>query len=441
MERLFSLIVVSIILTDAAAQTVPMTLDECMAYAVENSTRVKKQDYTNDNYRQDRNEALASLFPLISGDVSATSNHGRSVDPQTNSYTNSNNFSNSYSLSAQMPLFAGLSKINTYRAARVGVAMGREQIEQVKDEVALEVMQAYFDVVYYSKAARFAAAQLEASTENHRKGSKQEELGIVSAAERLQLEAQMAADDYILTWQENLRDQAMIVLKERMNYPVVDELEIDTEVRVFQNGPNTPVGDVISQAMDINPRLKSARLALRYSELNHSVTKGNLWPSIHIGGGYSTSFYHDRVTPNLPSFASQLANRRGYYFGATLSVPIFGGFSRHTAVNRSRNSMNIAAQNVVEVERSLQSEIEQNYRQMQGYGKEYIQASKAVEAAALAHKAITQKFEQGVVSALDLQTSANRLLEAQSKKLNAHLQYLIKTRMMEYYGGEPLIRQ
>ncbi len=418
-----------------------MTLDECMAYAVENSTRVKKQDYTNDNYRQDRNEALASLFPSISGDVSATSNHGRSIDPQTNSYTNNNNLSNSYLLSTQMPLFAGLSRMNTYRATRVGVAMGREEVEQVKDEVALEVMQAYFDVVYYSKAAEFAAAQLAASTENHRKGSKQEELGIVSAAERLQLEAQMAADDYTLTQQENLRDQAMIALKERMNYPVVDELAIDTEVSVFQNGPDTPVSDVISQAMEINPRLKSAQLNLRYRELNHSATKGILWPSIYIGGGYSTSFYHDRVTPDLPSFASQLKNRRGYYFGATLSMPIFGSLSRHTAVNRSRNSMNIAAQNLVEAERSLQSEIEQNYRQMQGYGKEYIQASKTVEAAQLAHKAITQKFEQGVVSALDLQTSANRLLEAQSKKLNAHLQYLIKSRMMEYYGGESLIRQ
>ncbi len=440
MRRLYLIILMSILLTNAVAQIVTMTLDECMVYAVENSTRVKKQDYTNDNYRQDRNEALASLFPSISGDVSATNNHGRSIDPQTNSYTNNNNFSNSYSLSTQMPLFAGLSRINTYRATRVGVVMGREEIKRVKDEVALEVMQAYFDVVYYSKAAEFAAAQLAASTENHRKGSKQEELGIISAAEMLQLEAQMAADDYTLTQQENQRDQAMIVLKERMNYPVTDELTIDTEVRIFPGGTETPVGEVISQAMEINPRLKSAQLNLRYRELNFSATKGTLWPSIYIGGGYSTSFYYDRVTPNLPSFASQLANRRGYYFGATLSVPIFGGLSRRTAVNRSRNSMNIAAQNVVEAERSLQSEIEQNYRQMQGYGKEFIQASKTVEAAELAHKAITQKFEQGVVSALDLQTSANRLLEAQSRRLNAHLQYIIKCRIVEYYGGESLIR-
>ncbi len=427
-------------MTGAAAQTAPMTLDWCMAYAVENSTKVKKQNYANDNYRQDRNEAFASLFPTLGGSVSGSSNYGRSIDPETNAYTNTNNIGNSYSLSSQMPLFAGLSGINIYRAARVGVALGRREIEQVRDEVALEVMQAWFDVVYYSKAAEFAAEQLEASAENYRKGSKQEELGMVSAADVLQLEAQMAADDYFLIQQENLRDQAMIVLKEKMNYPVAEELTIDTDIHIFTGIVATPVGEIVSQAMETNPRLKSAELSLRRSELYHSAAKGGLWPSIHLSGGYSTSYYYDRITPDLPSFATQLDNKRGYYIGATLSVPIFGGLSRRAEVHRSRNNMMIARQNLVEAERSLQSEIEQNYRQMQGYGKEFIQASRKVEAASLAHKAMTQKFEQGVVSAFDLQTSASRLLEAQSQKLNAHLQYMIKCRLMEYYEGQPLVR-
>ena len=75
MKRLYSLIVVSIILTDAAAQTIPMTLNECMAYAVENSTRVKKQDYTNDNYRQDRNAAPDSPHDRCTDGVQNRKHH------------------------------------------------------------------------------------------------------------------------------------------------------------------------------------------------------------------------------------------------------------------------------------------------------------------------------------------------------------------------------
>ena len=41
---------------------------------------------------------------------------------------------------------------------------------------------------------------------------------------------------------------------------------------------------------------------------------------------------------------------------------------------------------------------------------------------------------------LDLQTAADKLLEARSERLRARLQYIIKVRLVEYYHGEPLIR-
>ena len=45
-----------------------------------------------------------------------------------------------------------------------------------------------------------------------------------------------------------------------------------------------------------------------------------------------------------------------------------------------------------------------------------------------------------MVTAIDLQTASNNLLQARSDLLHARLQYIIKTRLVEYYNGEPLIR-
>ena len=56
---------------NAAEPVVRMTLDECMAYAVEHSPVVRQQDYTNRNYRQDYIESVAALVPSVSGSVSA----------------------------------------------------------------------------------------------------------------------------------------------------------------------------------------------------------------------------------------------------------------------------------------------------------------------------------------------------------------------------------
>ena len=80
------------------------------------------------------------------------------------------------------------------------------------------------------------------------------------------------------------------------------------------------------------------------------------------------------------------------------------------------------------------------YQQMLGFGKEFVQASKKSAASELAYNAVAGKYDRGMVSALDLQTAANNLLQARSERLRARLQYIIKTRLVEYYNGAPLIR-
>ena len=70
------------------------TLEECMRYAIENSHEVKKQQYTNANYRQDYISAVAQMMPSVSGSVDVSSNFGRSLDPATNTYASNVNFNN-----------------------------------------------------------------------------------------------------------------------------------------------------------------------------------------------------------------------------------------------------------------------------------------------------------------------------------------------------------
>ena len=91
----------------AEGEPAQMTLEECMRYAVEHSPAVRRQAYTNRNYRQNYIESVAALVPSVSGTVGASTSFGRSVDPETNTYTDVSNFDNSYSLSGQLPLFAG----------------------------------------------------------------------------------------------------------------------------------------------------------------------------------------------------------------------------------------------------------------------------------------------------------------------------------------------
>ena len=76
------------------------TLHDCMQYAVAHSPEMRLQQATNDDRRIDRREAAFGFLPTISAGSSGSFNFGRGIDPETNVYTNTTTFSNSYSLSA-----------------------------------------------------------------------------------------------------------------------------------------------------------------------------------------------------------------------------------------------------------------------------------------------------------------------------------------------------
>ncbi|MCF0201649.1 MAG: TolC family protein, partial [Bacteroidales bacterium] len=153
-------LILSILLT-IQAQAQKMSLEQCMAYAVENNANVRIQSWNNDSNRADKAAAIASLAPSISANTQVTESFGRSIDPETNIYTTNANIGNSYSLTAQMPIFQGLRGINNIRLARFAELAGESKLQQQKDETAIAVMKAYYKVVYYAKCADICREQIE----------------------------------------------------------------------------------------------------------------------------------------------------------------------------------------------------------------------------------------------------------------------------------------
>ncbi len=76
-----------------------------------------------------------------------------------------------------------------------------------------------------------------------------------------------------------------------------------------------------------------------------------------------------------------------------------------------------------------------------GLAKEYLQAAKQVSATTLAHRAVQRKYDEGLLSSLELQTSATQVQQAKSYLLDVKLQYVIQYRLIRYYQGIPLIEQ
>lgn len=433
--------------TVAMAQEKLWTMDECMHYAVENSPKVKKQAYTSDSYKAELNSAVASFFPSMSANVGADYNFGRSVDPGTNTYNNVSTFNNKYSLNVSIPIFNGGQLINQWRMAKANRQLGMNDVQKEKDDLAINTMEAFMNVVYYRGTVKLAAEQLEENSRILYRTKRQEELGLKGKADVAQIEAQVAANDYNLTHQQNLYDAAVLTLKQNMNFPSDMGLDVDTllldqsYVAMMES-----IDEIYDYASENNPTAMQAKLQLKASKMQYLVYKGRLLPTISFSAGVSTNYFEnlkvDKTAENYKptsSFSNQFTNNRGEYIGFSLSFPLFDGLSRLTNLRKARNNMRIAQEQETEVLRQLQTAIEQAVLDREGYAKETIQMQKKADADAIAYQVTFRKFEEGLMSPIDLQTSANTLLLSKADLLQRKLMYLMKCKLVDYYKGKPLI--
>ncbi|HEY5509333.1 MAG TPA: TolC family protein, partial [Paludibacter sp.] len=70
-----------------------------------------------------------------------------------------------------------------------------------------------------------------------------------------------------------------------------------------------------------------------------------------------------------------------------------------------------------------------------GLSDEYAHAGKRTESMKIAHQVNQRKYTEGLISALELNTSSNRLLNAQIEELYTNLKYQLKYKLLNYYKG------
>lgn len=416
-------------------------LQECMRYAIENSPRAVRQQLTNANLKASYHEAILQHLPSLSGNAGISAGFGRNVDPGTNTYTSVNTLSNSYGLNAGITVFNGLQLINNTRSSKISKLRGEEAQKQVEDAISQETMQAYFDFAYTVGTQTLAREQVEASRENLRQGQRMMALGLKGAADVAQLEATLASDEYNLTRTENNRRTYELRLKEVMNYPPESELKIDTAWRYAMPQQETAAAsEIVDIALATLPDMRMSKMDVRLAQLNLSTAKARLFPTLSASAGIGTSYYKNLHKEALP-FSKQFKDNLSKSLSASMSIPIFGGWSRQTNIVRMRNNLRSSEQTRIETQRKIAVEVEQAVLDLNGAFAERQLAGKQVHARLLAYRVAQRKYQEGLLSALDLQTTANQLLEARATLLRAELTWQAKRKLVDYYKGIPLLAQ
>ena len=425
----------------AGASAQSWSLDDCMKYAVKHATEVKREVVNVRQRKQDYQHAVAGFLPTVSGGVQGQYAWGRNIDPETNTYNNVTTFNNYYQLYAEQNVFDGFATINALKQAKLSRDYSATAMQKIQDDRAIDVMQKYVDAAYAEASIQIASETLNESKRMLAKMKRLYELGEKGRPDVVQMESQVAEDEYNLTHQENVAKQSLLALKSAMNFPVDEELKLELKSgykEVSESGVNYEI--VYQGFQHISPDLKSAEYEVERARYDYKIAKGRLLPSLSLGGGISTNYYKNLSQKGqYDGFASQFRNNQGEYLALTLSIPIYNSDRWHS-VKKARNDWQLAQVNLEETRRKLHDQIAQAVMDAEGYAKELHQMQKNVASDSLAYHMSSRKFEEGMLSTFDIHTAAKTLLESRIKKLQMQMLLIIKQRLVEYYQGENLIR-
>ena len=438
----------------ASAQTT-LTLKECMAYAISNSTKIRIQQAAVGDARIDRRDAALALFtPQINAQTVAYYNFGRNIDPETNVYIQTTSFHNSYGVSAGYDLFDGFKAVNNWKISKTGLLIAQSQEKQVEADICLAVMEAYYNVVYYKRLSDVYEEQVATAESALKKARRQEELGQKGHADVVQMEADLAERSYDLINTVNKYESEKMKLADLMFWPVEEELAIVTDYRSFDGArdgsgvilnnssviPSDSEESVIAFALEHNPGVNMATWKELNARRELHTAQWQLMPSIGLYGGWSTSYF---TYPNQPTaaFGTQFRNNMGEYVQLSLSIPIWDRMAKASRISKKRHALEKATAELDQKRRDVESEVRRAIQDRDGSAAAYLQARRKAEVQAEAYNLNLKKLEQGLISPLEFQTAGNNYLKAQSDEMNSLFKYLIKQAVVKYYNGVEYVNQ
>lgn len=287
MKRItYLLIVLLIVAGGKVAGQERLTLRQCMEIAVANSSKIKTQATEIEDARMERRAAILGTFtPQIAGGTGAAFSFGRTVDPETNTYRSITSFNNSYSVGGTLVLFDGFSAINNLKITKTALKMGYTREEQLRDEIALATMEAFFNVVFNEELVAVFEGFVQTAKTNLQLASRQKELGQKGYADVVQFEAELADREYDLVNARNNCDLAMMTLKDIMLYPVDQDLAIEADTQSISETATPSYGETADFARQNQPSVLLAEYKLSNAQRELNTAKWSLLPALSMSGG------------------------------------------------------------------------------------------------------------------------------------------------------------
>lgn len=450
------------------------TLQECIDQAFKNNITIKQRELTQRSVQADQQQSKLNLLPTVNAQATHNYNIGFAINPVTNTTEKDATFrSNNFGISSSVTLFNGFQNTNNIKQQSANTKATDADLLATKNTIALQVSNAYMQVLMNSEIAAAREIQIQSTAEQLKRQEKLYELGGVNRVKLLQLKAQYANEESQLISAQTQLDQSYLTLWQLMNIAPDPKNNVQKpDSSIANNIPNEIVSaDAIYQSfLDKSPEVQAAKNRAEAARLSHRVALGGYSPRLTVGASIS-SFYSTQTqqgvgNPSLllvpigqdaagnPSpyftaypqynssevvpFGEQFNRNLGKSVGFTLSIPIFNGYQVGTNVQKTRINLMSSELSQKQTELDLYKNVNQAYLDFKSAQKRYESNQNNYAANKEAMTVADSQFNLGALSTADLIVTKSQYLQAETSMVQAKYELLFRRKVLDFYLGKGL---
>lgn len=431
----FLILSVSLFIAGEAQNGSTISLKTAIETAVANNFDVKQTGLQVQLERLNRNQARADMLPDINANIFHSRRNGRSIDPFTNSYINEGYNSANYSLSTSVVLFNGLLLQNLVKQNAYAYEASRLELQQTRETITLNTILAYLQVLNIEDLLALSQNQLLVSKKQVERLEVLNKEGAIAPALYYDLKGELAGNELTVVNTQNNLEAARLRLTQILNVPYdrnlkLERIDATTLDLVYSAG----IEEVFRAAMEQLSLIKAAALRTQSAQAGVKAARGNLFPTLFFEAGGFTNYSSSQPI----TYGKQFSNNYSTSFSLGLRVPILNSFVARNNVTLAK----INLQNFQQIEENtrlrLRDAVEESHFNMSAAFNRYQALLRQVEAFAESFRAAEVRFNAGVGTSVDYILAKNRLDQANINLISARYDYILRTKILDYYQGKSL---
>lgn len=402
-----------------------LTLEEAVTRALAVSPAMAQADGGVRSAEADRRAAFGAYLPTVNVNTNASRSSTQRINQATNTTETGSASSYNAGLSAGVDLWNGGRRGANIDDARAAVDAAEAVARQRRFGVALDAKTAFYDVLRREELLRVSRSRIRRAEES------------LSAAER-RLQVGTATRSDVLRSRLELNDARQAELTERTAWIVatyalgrvtgIDD-RVGAEPQDVGVRPLAVTAEELRQIVEeSSPDVLSAEAGLRSAGAGVDVARAGYFPTL-------------RASSNLNWFNRELSFADGtssWNLGFSVSLPVFNGFQRETAVTRARVAEDVARFQVRDARRAARVDLERLLGALRLAQERVELTAEAVEVAREDLRVQNERYRLGASTILDLITSQLNLAQAETDEIAARYDYQIARAELEALVGREL---